>query len=421
MARIYLARIMGIEGFAKTVVLKRILPELSVDADIVRMFLDEARLAAVLDHPNIVQVFDVGIVGGSYFYAMEFVEGQDVRKMLRRTVELERTIPLAVAIAIVRDVCAGLHYAHEQPGPLDGSAGIIHRDVSPSNVLVSYQGAVKLTDFGVAQAAGGAGVRRRLIGKPSYMSPEQCLNRPLDRRSDLFSAAILLYELTTRQKLYGGRDRLDIMRRIVCEPLPRPTLRWPDYPPALEHILQRGLAKNPDDRFASCEQMQLELESFAQAQRLALEAGGLASFMAELFGDEEARKWTPPGVDSGSASALPDAPTVEEPQAAHLAATERSPRLWPRFLVGLVVVLVALALAGTVALALRSRAWLRLPARIGFQERGSASRSARSQRASASGRPNASACASASAGRAPRLPTSRLRCSWRATGCSTAT
>jgi serine/threonine protein kinase len=286
MAEIHLARASGIEGFQKIVVLKRILPALAANPEIVSLFLDEARLAATLQHSNIVQVYDVGIVDGSYFFTMEFVHGEDVRMLLRTVTDRHIEIPLDVSLSIVLGIAAGLHYAHEKVG-FDGKPlGIIHRDVSPSNVLVSYEGLVKVVDFGIAKAASRSAETQHgsVRGKFGYMSPEQCQSRNLDRRSDVFAIAIVLYELTTHTKLFKGESDYDIMKAIVEHDAPMPSTRKPGYPPELERIVMKGLSRNPDDRYPNAEELQLDLENFAREQKLRISTVTVARFMEQLFG-----------------------------------------------------------------------------------------------------------------------------------------
>src|SRR3989304_6346621 len=184
MAQIFLGFSQGVEGFRKLVVLKRILPALAENPDIIEMFRDEARVAATLSHSNIVQVYDFGADAGEYFLAMEFLHGQDLSQVMKRAATTGGAIALDEAIAITAGVCAGLHYAHEVAGKDGRPLGIVHRDVSPHNVLVTFDGGVKLMDFGIAKTAAKVARTRSggLKGKVNYMSPEQCWSNPVDRR-----------------------------------------------------------------------------------------------------------------------------------------------------------------------------------------------------------------------------------------------
>jgi serine/threonine-protein kinase len=195
MAELYLARTMGLEGFEKLVVLKRILPQYVGNSSFVNMFLNEARLVATLHHPNIAQVFDIDQDGADYFFSMEYVHGQDLGHLVASAHESGVPLSLDASLTLVAGLCAGLHYAHEKVGPDSRPLNVVHRDVSPSNVLVSYDGAVKLVDFGIARAGSNpATTRGGLKGKIAYMSPEQCRGKAtLDRRSDVFSIGTILY------------------------------------------------------------------------------------------------------------------------------------------------------------------------------------------------------------------------------------
>jgi len=287
MAEIYLARATGIEGFEKLVVLKRILPQFATNGGFISMFLDEARLTATLQHPNIAQVYDIGEFGGSYFFTMEFVRGADVRSMLKTALIYGEPIPLAHVITIILGVTAGLHAAHEKRG-LDGTPlDVVHRDVSPSNVLVSYDGAVKLVDFGIAKASQHRNRTQAgtLKGKAAYMSPEQCTGRPLDRRSDIFAIGILLYELACCRRLFVGESEFEIMSKIVNQDVTPPSDDDPDFPEELERILLRALKRNPDERYPTAKAMQLDLEEFARHEKLAVSTVKLGEFMQQMFAD----------------------------------------------------------------------------------------------------------------------------------------
>jgi tRNA A-37 threonylcarbamoyl transferase component Bud32 len=294
MAEVYLARAAGIEGFEKIVVIKRIKPELIGDKSTTEMFLHEARLAATLQHPNIAQVHEIGIVNDSYFFAMEFVHGADLRQVLEAAVKKGKTIPLADAVHIAIRVCEALHYAHEQRDFDGNPLGIIHRDVSPSNVLISHDGAVKVCDFGIAKATTGGRqtetVRGVVKGKYAYMSPEQCQANPIDRRSDIFTIGILLYESSTLTRLFEGKSDFDVMKSVIEKPAVVPPSVRPDFPPALQQIILKALAKNPAERYATAQELQLDLEAFARDQRLAMSSVSVARLMASLF-EGRTRAW----------------------------------------------------------------------------------------------------------------------------------
>ena len=285
MAELYLARAVGPAGFEKLVVLKQILPHLAANPKFVGLFLDEARLAAALDHPHIAHVYDMGMVDGNYFFTMEYVHGQDLRTILRRAAQLGTPVPIEQAVLIARNVAAGLHYAHERRGPDDALLGIIHRDVSPSNILVSYAGTVKLVDFGVAKATTSSTKTRTgsLKGKIGYMSPEHARGASVDRRTDIYSLGIVLWELVTGRRLYRAENDLATLQMIVNEPAPPPSRHRPDCPPELEAIVQRALDHRVDARYQTALELELALEELAREHRLAQSPTALSAQMRALF------------------------------------------------------------------------------------------------------------------------------------------
>jgi len=292
MARIYIGRATGIGSFERHVVLKLITPERANDQIAVQMFLDEARLAASLNHQNVAQVFEVGEDAGIHYLAMEYVHGQDLRALLAKAGSQGTRIPLELALTTVAGAAAGLHHAHERRAP-DGSAlGIVHRDVSPSNIMVGYDGAVKLLDFGIAKAASRSVETQSGIikGKFAYMAPEQCRGREVDRRSDVFSLGIILYEISTQHRCFRADSDFDTMHRIVTGDVVRPTRIVPSYPPALEAIVMKALAIDANQRYQSAGHLLEAIEAFAVVSRLSLSTMGLGRFMRDMFG-EVAEPW----------------------------------------------------------------------------------------------------------------------------------
>ena len=291
MAEVFLARADGIGGFERLLVIKRILPELASDTEFVRMFLDEARIAATLHHTSIVQVHEVDIADGQVFYAMEHLHGQDVATTLRRLTERAMRMPLGNAIAIIAAVAAGLHYAHEQCSSDGQPLNIVHRDVAPNNVIVTYDGNVKLIDFGIAKAANNLSRTRFGLfkGKLPYASPEQCRCELVDRRTDVFSLGVVLYELTTGQRLFTADNEYELIRVVSEAVVPRPRLRDKSYPRDLEAIVLKALAQNRDDRYPSAYALQCDLEAFANRMQLDLSAMSLSRLMERLFADELTR------------------------------------------------------------------------------------------------------------------------------------
>jgi serine/threonine protein kinase len=288
MAEIYLARATGIENFEKYVVLKRILPAIANDPEVIRMLLDEARVAATLHHSNIVQVFDIGQIDNEYFICMEYLNGKNVAALAAAMQRRGERLDDDNALSIIIGVCAGLQYAHDKVDDQGNPLGIVHRDVSPHNVVITQDGGVKLVDFGLAKVANrpSESSSGTLKGKLAYMSPEQCRARPCDRRSDVFSLSIMLWELTTGERLYTGSCDYDYLCAILETDARRPSSVIPDYPAALEAIVMKGLARDPDARWPTVEAMQLELEEYCRDRRLKVSPITLRRTIQEVFGEE---------------------------------------------------------------------------------------------------------------------------------------
>jgi serine/threonine protein kinase len=287
MARIYIGRSTGIGSFERHVVLKLITPERANDHTAVQMFLDEARLAASLNHQNVAQVFEVGEDAGIHYLAMEYVHGQDLRALLAKAGSQGTRIPLDLALTIVAGAASGLHHAHERRGSDGVPLGIVHRDVSPSNIMVGYDGAVKLLDFGIAKAtARSVETQAGIIkGKFAYMAPEQCRGRDVDRRSDVFSLGIILYEISTQHRCFRADSDFDTMHRIVTGDVVRPTRLVQGYPQALEAIVMKALAVDSAQRYQSAGQLLEAVENFAIGSRMAMSTMALGRFIREMFGE----------------------------------------------------------------------------------------------------------------------------------------
>jgi serine/threonine protein kinase len=287
MAEIFLARAIGLPGFQKLVAIKRILPQLAAKPDFVEMFLDEARIAATLQHSNIIQTYDVCVLGGNYIIAMEYLHGEDVRSILSRSVHAKRPIPLEHVLQIMIALSNGLHYAHEKEDFEGQPLNIVHCDVSPGNLIVTYDGDIKLLDFGIASAATKARETNTgsVKGKISYMSPEQAQGHPVDRRTDVFAAGVILYELSLGRKLYRGTD-YEILTNIVKGKFDRPHEVDPSYDPKLEQIVMRALERDRDKRYASAQDLHHDLEALAREKKLFLSSTALKKFMGELFAKE---------------------------------------------------------------------------------------------------------------------------------------
>ncbi|HWB77352.1 MAG TPA: serine/threonine-protein kinase [Nannocystaceae bacterium] len=317
MAELYLVRAAGAAGFERAFALKRVRPLFAGDPGFIEMFLREARLAASLDHPNVARVLDVGEAMGEYFLVMELVHGRSLREVLSAT-SSRGGVELECALTIVHAAAGGLHHAHEARKPNGDPLEIIHRDVSPSNVLVSFTGEVKLVDFGIAKALADTCQTRgeSVKGKIGYMSPEQCLGDTVDRRSDVFALGILLYEVTTGRRLFTGDSQFGVMNRTLLGHYERPTAVVPDYPPELEAVVVRALQREPDARYGTARELQDDLEQIARARGLALTARPVEAMMHATFGappepaEELASIEAPTQHDAGTDAV----PTVLEPR-----------------------------------------------------------------------------------------------------------
>ena len=289
MAQIYLARQTGLGSFERHVVLKTILRERAADQRFVTMFLDEARLAATLNHQNVAQVYEVDHADGAYFMAMEYVHGENTRAILETTIRRGWTIPQELAVMIISGAAAGLHHAHERRGKNGQPLQIVHRDVSPANIMVGYDGSVKVLDFGIAKAEERATktVGGTIKGKYGYMSPEQCKGKPIDRRSDIFALGIVLYELATLRRAFKGNDDFETMKRIVAGDLVLPSAVVPGFPRELEAIILTALAADPAARFQTAQELIEALDAFTVRAKLTGTNTAMGRFMLQLFGTKK--------------------------------------------------------------------------------------------------------------------------------------
>jgi serine/threonine protein kinase len=288
MAEIFLARQEGMEGFEKTVVIKRIRPHLSKQKSFVDMFLDEARLAAQLSHPNIVQIHELGQVGDSYFIAMEYVFGRDMARIIPKAERMGIAFPHVYALQIASEICEALYYAHQRSDAWGNPLHIVHRDVTPENVFVSFDGAVKILDFGIAKARGQTGqtTAGEIKGKLSYMSPEQALANPLDCRSDIFTLGVVLYEWLTGFRLFTGDSEVAVLRSISEGKIYGPSYFKPDIPPEVEAVVMRALEKDREKRYPTAWDMQRDLDRVLGASEFRPSSMHLANFVRQLFSDE---------------------------------------------------------------------------------------------------------------------------------------
>ncbi|MEE9383062.1 MAG: protein kinase [Nannocystaceae bacterium] len=285
MAEIYRAEYSGIEGFAKELVIKRLRKEFASRTDVVTMFLDEARVAATLTHNNVVHTYDLGELAGEYYIAMELLKGEELVAVLRRAVKTGSMIPRLLGIGVVMQVLEGLHYVHTCTDSKGQPAGLVHRDVNPTNIHVGYDGVCKVVDFGIAAtratALQGTG---QFAGKLSYMPPEQITGQPADQRSDIFALGVVLYEMCLGRRLFRGHP-VEVRRRILDGDVPAPTFVDPSFPPALEAILVQALEVDPGERYQNCDHMFRDLEAFLRDGKQSCTPRNISAYMAEMFGE----------------------------------------------------------------------------------------------------------------------------------------
>jgi serine/threonine protein kinase len=277
MAEVYLAVHGELSGFRTPVVLKKVLPHLACNPHFIDMFLDEARIASLLDHPNVVRIYEVGRTGTEYFLAMELVQGKPLSAVVRRAHERHELVDHRLAAFVVAQAAAGLHHAHGQTDPLGNPLGLVHRDVSPQNILISFEGSVKVIDFGIARALGRISDTQTggTKGKFGYMSPEQAKGEDVDQRTDIFALGVVLWEAVCGRRLFQRENDLATMRALIYDPIPKPS-SVVDVSTELEAIILRALSRNPDMRYQSAREMATALEKFVVG------AGGVST--ADLSG-----------------------------------------------------------------------------------------------------------------------------------------
>ena len=307
MAEVFRARMMGVEGFQKTVAIKRILADVADNKEFVTMFIDEAKLAAQLKHANIVDIYDLGKIDNSFYIAMEYVEGRDLRAVLDDCREYGVTFAVPVALHVASLLAAALEHAHTTTDFEDRDLGLVHRDVSPPNVLISAEGDVKLCDFGIAKAFSKATQTRDglLKGKLKYMSPEQGAGKAIDHRSDLFSLGLVLYEMLTADKVFDGASEAEILQLVRDPKVGPPSAVNPEVPEDVDRIVLKALEPDPDERYQYAADMERDLEEAIRAHGWTPDAAAIAAFAA----DPAARAGA---VPAAAPPATPPPPAVEE-------------------------------------------------------------------------------------------------------------
>jgi hypothetical protein len=288
MAEVWRAKALGETGFEKLVAIKRILPNIAEDDEFISMFIDEAKIAVQLTHDNIAQVFDLGRIGDSYFIAMEYVAGRDLKAIFDRGRNRGEPAPIPLTCYAIAKMCEGLDYAHRKRDAAGRELHIVHRDVSPQNCLVSYEGEVKVIDFGIAKAANKASQTQAgiLKGKFGYMSPEQVRGLPLDQRSDVFSAGIVLYEMLTGERLFTGESDFSVLEKVRQADILPPTKYNRRIPEGLEKIVLTALAKDPDERYPYASDLADALRRYAVTSDAVFSRRDLMQSMKSTFAED---------------------------------------------------------------------------------------------------------------------------------------
>lgn len=289
MADVYLACARGPAGFNKLLVIKELRPGLAQDPDFLQMFLDEARLAAQLSHPNIVQTYETLASDGRYFIAMEYLEGQPLNRILAEQGK-RGALPRTAGLRVLSEALRGLHYAHELRDYAGTALGIVHRDATPHNVLVTYDGQVKLVDFGIAKVGGSSDTRVGMLkGKVGYMAPEQARGDDIDRRTDVFGMGVVLWELLAGRRMWRGSSDVAVLNRLSAGDVPPVAALGGEIPRELARICDRATAADPQARYSSAEEFRLELEACMQDDRSAWDTRRVGGLVAELFATERER------------------------------------------------------------------------------------------------------------------------------------
>ena len=326
MGEVFLARQSGVAGFDRLVILKSLLPDLAAQEDFVNQFLDEARVAATLNHPNIVSIYEVGLWNGTYFIAMEYIRGDNLSRLARAAERAKRRMPVDVAAFVVHEAAQALDHAHKACDLHGSPLHIVHRDVSPQNIMVRTDGVTKVVDFGIAKAANRSSrtATGLLKGKVQYMAPEQVMGGLVDGRTDQFALGVVLWELVAGRKLFSGGNDLEILRAVLHTPIPPLVEAEPSCPAELSRIVARMLARDLTQRYPTLADAAVELKAFLDVRGLKNAQQETARFVADTLGDEISAKTvdlTPSGANNfvitlSQGDKPPTAPTVMTPQSA---------------------------------------------------------------------------------------------------------
>jgi serine/threonine-protein kinase len=343
MAKVFLARIEGVAGFEKLVALKLIHRHLADQEDFVEMFLDEARIASRITHPNVCTVFDFGRAGSDYYLAMEFLMGEPLSRVMRAAVAEDDLVGskrwTAILLRVMSDVCEGLHAAHELRNERGELLDVIHRDVSPHNLFVGYDGGVKIVDFGIASATDRLHTTQvgTVKGRHTYMAPEQALGKKLDRRADVWSVGVVLFESLAGKRLFKRSTEAATLAALVSDPIPRLSEVWPDVPPDVDAVIAKALSREPDERFATAREMGRAIERALMNMQQPAGKAEASELMEQLFVEEHAKRQgmveqartmragvVVPVSSDESQSAVQAVKHVEEPTAARPRRASRS-------------------------------------------------------------------------------------------------
>ena len=288
MAEIFIARHTGMQGFSRKIVIKKIRSHLSKEPSFINMFLNEAKLAAQLNHSNIAQIYDLGRIGKSFFIAMEYVRGRDLRMVVNKAEHKRIPFPLEYALKVAADTCEGLFYAHRRVDDSGSPLHIVHRDVTPENIMVSFDGEVKILDFGIAKAENMASETRvgEIKGKLGYMSPEQVMGKNLDHRSDLFSLGVVMYEVITGHRLFAGKTDVEVLRNVVEGNIYPPSYFNQDVPQAVEALVMKALDRNREQRYQSAWELQFDIRQFLASHEFNPSNIHLSNFVRQIFTKE---------------------------------------------------------------------------------------------------------------------------------------